>query len=29
MFGPSIDHFVLHLRHLTTGTAARRRAPKP
>jgi glycosyltransferase involved in cell wall biosynthesis len=29
MFGPSIDHFVLHLRHLTPEASLQRRAPRP
>ena len=30
MFGPSVDHFVAHLAHLTLpAAAARRRAPRP
>jgi glycosyltransferase involved in cell wall biosynthesis len=29
MFGPSIDHFVAHLQHMTPPGAAARRAPRP
>ena len=29
MFGPSIDHFVSHLQHMTPPGAAQRRAPRP